>query len=122
MINDMFASQDLLLEAARSGAAARKMIAIAARHGLSPEAAETCLSDPEVEQELQQENRRAPKIDFTPAVFINGRRVDGASFPAIETALTAVLNGPSPPVTPTEAGPPATTAPLALRPRYAREP
>ncbi|MBU6318846.1 MAG: thioredoxin domain-containing protein [Alphaproteobacteria bacterium] len=124
VINDMFASQDVLLEAARSGAAARKMIAIAARHGLSPEAAEACLSDPEVEQELQQENRRAPEIDFTPAVFINGRRVDGATFPAIETAMTAILNGrsPPPPVTPTEAEPPATTAPLALRPRYAREP
>lgn len=124
VISDLFASQETLLEAAQSGAAARKMIAIVARHGLSPEAAEACLSDPAVERELQEENRRAPAIDRTPAVFINGRRVGEASFSAIEAAIAAALDAPSsmPPLIPAEAAPPATAQPLVLRPRYTQGP
>lgn len=126
VISDMFASQETLIEAARSGGAARKMIAIAARHGLAPDAAEACLSDPAVEDELQKENRQAPEIVRTPAVFINGRQISEASLSAVEEAIEAALVAPvSPPAAeaaPAPISPSLAAPPLILRPRYSQGP
>lgn len=122
MIGDMFAAQAAILEAARAGGAARRLMAIAARHGLSPESAESCLSDPEIERELQEENRRAPRIERTPALYVNGRPVSDPSFVSLEAAITAALKNDTSDMTLDDSSEPAPIdpPPLRLRPRHSQ--
>lgn len=65
-------------------------VEIAERNGLAKGRAATCLADEKAAQRLvDQTNAAAGSVDGTPAFTINGKKVDGHDWQAVEKALKA---------------------------------
>ena len=87
VIDDLFARQTEILAAARSGRARAYIIQIGAAHGLSEPDVEACIKDKTLKAYIQKQLDNAPEMTVSPAVFVNGRRVEAVTYDAIAKAI-----------------------------------
>jgi protein-disulfide isomerase len=95
VIDDLYASQEQILRAARSEETARAaLVEVAERHGLSAGQARACMSDPGIAQQLEASLQDLPEfVNSTPTLIVDGAEVEEPSpenlFAAIEAAHAA---------------------------------
>ena len=87
VIDDLFTRQTEMLAAARSGRARAYIIQIGAAHGLSEPDVEACIKDKALQAYIQKQLDNAPEMTVSPAVFVNGRRVEAVTYDAIAKAI-----------------------------------
>ena len=81
VLDDMFKNQTGILSAVRAGAGTQALQAVAARHGLDKAAYEACIADPDTQQIITKisEDATLGGVRATPALYLNGRELKGAS-------------------------------------------
>ena len=87
VIGDFFARQTEILAAARSGGARVYLNQIGAAHGLSEPDVEACIKDRSLQAYIQKQLDDAPDMAASPAVFVNGHRVEAVTYDAIAKAI-----------------------------------
>ncbi len=66
------------------------LISFFQQRGIAEDQARTCLADTEAAEKLMNDTQRAAteeNVQGTPTFLLNGRRLDGTSWPVVETAL-----------------------------------
>lgn len=110
VLDDFFANQDEIFQAARAGQAEAALVELAARHGLSQEQFNTCIGDLDVRRDIASsiEAGEADGVNSTPTLILDGEKLGTVESRTVE-GLTALIDAKlaTPGVTETE----ETTAP-----------
>lgn len=80
VLDDLFANQAGIFQAARTGSSREALLAVANRHGLSDQQFEACIRDDKLYDNLDKTVREGIDmgVSATPTIFVNGEIVGGA--------------------------------------------
>ncbi len=93
VIEDLFKSQDMLVNATRQpGRLQGMLVSLGGRHGLSADEVSSCINDKTLLEHLMEVARAAPaSVTGTPAFIINGEDAEGNSLEALSAIIDEKL-------------------------------
>jgi protein-disulfide isomerase len=95
MLDDLFASQYDILEAAPKGVAGPIIAAVAEKHGITRDEARTCIDHtPSLKADIQRSSEEGASrgVRSTPTVFVNDERVADHSYDSLSKIIDQKLN------------------------------
>lgn len=93
VLDDLFASQEEILNAARSETRVRKeLVRVGIRHGLTEDEIRTCIDDPSIDAYLRKVIAEAPAfVQSTPTLIVDDQHVEEVSPDSMKAAIDAAL-------------------------------